>query len=753
MKTFIALVAFLGSIPVFFSQVEELMPLGVNPAILKPVPMKAGPETFDSTFIWASDTLTVSLTKSLLDDFSKDHFQKYVPDFTSPDVTSDKRYKLLDPVTNDPLPVDVKYSNNPTVRRTVNVAAGTAVNTPLDPISIKISNFLVYPPVYETQVVYPPYDIVDTVDFPNDPDTIFQEFPFFVQDSATQFFSKVHDQNAYWLDNQAYHNYTMARNPWTLGVVTFDGLDENGYPYNINSNISGVADVLTSKPINMSSLSAVNEVYFSFLVQPQGLGDEPEASDSIELEFYAPQIDQWFHVWGDTGTAVTDFKKVHIRIQDPKYFQSAFQFRFISHGGLSGSLDHFHIDYVHLRASSGVQDTLFKDFAFVYPIGSLLKDYTSVPWEHYQNNYEGKMNDSTEIMVRNGSNISENSQDGLVTVSYEGNYEGSFILQDVKLTGSGLANYAPRTFFTSYHDFSGNTAGVCVDNPCYHFDETKPGDEQSFDILATATAPFSHISVNDSTTGKQVFSNYYAYDDGSAEQAYGINGIQAMLAYQFTPYEADSLVGVQMHFVPTVEDMTNHLFLLTVWGDNNGKPGAVLYQDEFFFPRTPRYTDDHNKFTNYYLKDTMKLRVEGTFYVGWRQLEGDKLGIGFDRNNNNANKIFYSVTNGNTWPTSAFDGSLMMRPIFSTALDATLGIEDKTLATSTFEVYPNPVNNVLHLRTETATYKGALIFDMQGKMVLGIGADATEADLSQLNTGMYIVRDIHSGITRKIIKN
>lgn len=743
MKILCTITILLGSVSLLFSQGEGLSPLGVNSSILGPVPMKAGPETFDSTFIYASDTLEVSLTKSFLDEFTKDHFQKYVPDFTNPEITSDKRYKLLDNNTSVPLPVTARYSNTPTVRRIVNVGAGTVVNQPLTPDTIRVSLFLVYPPVYETQVVYPPYDIVDTVDFANDSDTIFQPMPFFVQDSATQFFANLHDPNAYWLDSYAYHNYRFARDPWTLGVVTFDGLDDNGYPYNINSSASGYADVLTSKPIDMSSLSAVNEVYFSFLYQKEGLGDIPEESDSLVLEFYAPEINQWFRVWSVNGGPVTDFQRKHIKVQDPKYFKSAFQFRFKNYGGLSGSLDHFHIDYVHLRASSGPQDTLFKDFAFVYPIGSLLKDYTSVPWEHYQNNPLNKMSDSVKIVVRNGSNITENSQDGLAWVQYAGATEGSFVLLDTKLTGSGLANYAPFSFFTSYHDFSGG----------YRYDENKPGDEQVFDIFATATAPFSHLSVNDSTSNKQVFSNYYAYDDGTAEQAYGTVGIQSMLAYQFTPYEADSLIGVQMHFVPTVDDVSDHMFLLTVWDDNGGKPGNVIYEDDFFYPRNPHYESERNKFTNYYLKDTAKLAITGTFYVGWRQLEGEKLGIGFDRNNVNSDKIFYSITNGNTWPKSTLPGSLMMRPIFSTALDASLGVKELEKTANTFEVYPNPVNNIIHLRTNAVVNKGAVLFDIQGKVILEIEPGQTEADLSALNPGIYIIRDIHSGIARKIIKN
>ena len=140
-----------------------------------------------------------------------------------------------------------------------------------------------------------------------------------MQDSATQFFANINDQNAYWLDNYAYHNYRFAKNPWTLGVVTFDGLDENGYPYNFGSSSVGLADVLHSKPIDMSAVSNANEVYFSFLYQTEGLGDIPEETDSLVLEFYAPTVNQWFRAWSTTGAPVEDFKKVHIRIQDAKY--------------------------------------------------------------------------------------------------------------------------------------------------------------------------------------------------------------------------------------------------------------------------------------------------------------------------------------------------------------------------------------------------------------------------------------------------
>lgn len=728
-----------------FSQ-EYIAPMLYNPLLYKGQNevLKITPNTFDSTFIYTTDTLKLTLSNQIIDDFSTHRFQKYIPDFSDPTVTSEKYYKLMDKNGVNPLPATARYHNQITVKRIVNVAENSITVEPLTPDTIRYSDLSSYPPVYSEVYVYPPYDLLDTVDYPNPVDTIFMTAVFYVQDSATQFFALSIDSNAIWKDNFVYHNYTMAKDPWTLGVATFDGLDENGYPYLINSTVTDWADVLHSKPIDMTAIAPTNEVYLSFLFQREGFGDAPETSDSLILQFYSPSNNQWFRMWGTNGGTVSDFKKVHIKISDPAFFENGFQFRFMNYGRLAGSLDHFHLDYVHLRAGSGPADTLFKDFAFVYPINSFLKEYTAVPWDHYKNNPVDKMSDSVKFVVRNGSNITENSQSGTAWVEYNNTTEGSFVLSDYELTDHDPAtNYAPLTTFVSYHDFSGG----------YRFDETKSGDQQTFKLRGTASVPFSQLTINDSTFGYQVFSNYYAYDDGSAEQAYGINGAQAMLAYQFTPYEADSVIGVSMCFVPTVTDVTSKLFLLTIWNDNNGKPGSKIYEDDYFFPRSPIYGYGYNAFINYYLKDTVKIPVNGKFYIGWRQIDDAKLCIGLDRNINNQDKIFYTINNGAMWLNTSYEGSLLIRPIFSTALDATLGVK-KTVPAEKYEfgAYPNPVSDILNITTTHPAYDGADLFGMNGQLLRSFTKEELTINISGINSGIYLLRDKQTGTVIKIVK-
>jgi hypothetical protein len=95
----------------------------------------------------------------------------------------------------------------------------------------------------------------------------------------------------------------------------------------------------------------------------------------------------------------------------------------------------------------------------------------------------------------------------------------------------------------------------------------------------------------------------------------------------------------------------------------------------------------------------------------------------------------------------------MIRPIFSTAMDASLGIKETFIAKTLFEVYPNPVNNTLYLKVDNNQYKGAVIFDLQGKLMFELDESNTEINLESLTNGVYFVKDIQSGITRKIIKN
>lgn len=727
-----------------FSQ-EELGPITVNLKLQNSIEregiQKSLANSFDSTIIFWMDTLQLPL----FDDFSTNKYQVREANFSDLDLVSDKKYRLLDSLTEFSLDGDAKYSSAVTYKRTYTDDT-TFTDENFIPINIKVGDLSVYPVVYNDVPVYPPFYIYDSLNVPGDiSDTVWIVTPDLVQDSATQFIKIIKDSSLIWIDKYAYHNYDFAISPWSLGVMTFDGVDDFGNPYSENSNESGVADYLTSKPIDMTPYTAADSVYFSFLYQSGGYGETPDETDSLIVEFYDLANDKWNNVWSTSGVDDTLFRYAHFPVKNVSYFTDAFQFRFKNYGHLSGSFDQFHIDYLSLKDSSQFQDTLLIDFAWVYPVKTILKDYTSVPWDHYKNNSSGKIGDNVNFTVRNGSNIQENNQlPSTLSVYYNNTLESTASVTGFSLCNS-CQNYAPRTIYSSFHDFS-NTLSI---------DNSKTGTNETFDIVGTIDAQFSKNNrVNDTTRFSQVFRNFYSYDDGTAEAAYGTTGTQSSLAVRFEAYEKDSLLGIMASFVKSATDVSNNLFLLTVWSDNNGKPGDKIYQDDIFFPRTPEYVDLNNGFYTYFFKDDLRLPVDEVFYIGWQQFESERLNIGFDRNTAKNENTFFSLNYGVTWNQSSFKGIPLLRPLYSTAMNGELGLPELGPIEFNFQLSPNPSKEgVFSISGDIDEVKNIEVYSMQGQLILI--TKENKIDLSSYENGMYIfkIKTDRNILTIKGIKN
>ena len=730
---------------------EEVGPLAGNPALqaksarnAQNATSKVNVGTFDSTFIYTSDTLSLPF----FDEFSSNRFQQYVDNFGGGSVTFDKVYRLLN-MSNAPISNDSLYTQQPTFRRTVDIeAGGPPTDVEFASIEVKWGSLATYPVAHLVTDVYPPYYIYDTLltTLGTDltPDTVWIVGAEIFQDSATQFFANIQDLNSYWLDDEAYHNYSMGKDPWSLGVVTFDGLDENGYPYAIGSTISNFADHLTSKPLNLGPGAAQlsDSVYFSFAYQAQGLCDEPESTDSLVLEFYANDLQQWNYVWSVQGAPVDSFKVVHIPVKNLDYFKDGFQFRFKNYGGLSGSLDHFHVDYVHLRKQpGGLLDTALRDIAFSYPVYTLLKDYTSVPWDHYKNlaDQNTEMSDAVDAVMACSFPSTVNANNATTSIYHAGGLEGTVTLISDLLCDDVSDNYQPYDIPYSQHDFQS----------FYTFDPTKPGISQEFQFSSVLNSSSDDKPMNDSTGTIQVFKNYYSYDDGSAELAFGPTGVQSRLAIQYTAYETDTILGAMIHFVPSVNDVSGNLFLLTVWGDDNGEPGDVLYQDDLFVPRSPEYEYAQNIFGYYMIPEDSIVVANGTFYIGWRQFDAERLNVGLDANIINNDHTFFSTDDGATWDQSTIEGSVMIRPIFSTEMNITLGIENIS-SEPVVSIYPNPARSTVTIEMDKE-FNGAELFNMQGQMVLR--SEFSTIDVSALPNGMYFLKINGVNKLHKIIKD
>ena len=492
--------------------------------------------------------------------------------------------------------------------------------------------------------------------------------------------------------------------------------------------------MLTSKPINL--LGTVGDVYFSFLYQGGGIGEAPDQFDSLTLEFWSPVSSQWFSVWNTAGSSSSTFTQVLFEVSSAQYKQDGFQFRFKSHGSLTGSLDHWHIDYVELADNRAFDDFFEDEWAFQYPAQSFIKEFTSMPWTHYQVDPKGRMvNDSVSLSTYS-------SNPNLAGINVSG--------------GTGMELYYDGTLLNSI-----DYLGAATVNPLARFDlryelpDSGP-DEFWFDTAYADTFAIFDLKHflgtdtdnlfrgNDTLLQQQVFENYYAYDDGSAESAYGVVGAGAEVAYKYTMPSGvvDSLRAVKMHFEASVNDASDALFYIQIWNEINGEPGDLIYTtDDELLPTTylPKYKYGVNGYYEYDLPEAVAL--SGTFYVGWRQSSADRLNIGFDKNINNQDKIFYDMGSG--WTNTSFEGSLMIRPVFVSGFDDILASVKTNNAGLEFEMYPNPANEWLNIKVKDPFTGEFKIYDMQGKLLVNenlVGSD--QISIADLSAGMYIVQMI-----------
>ena len=514
-----------------------------------------------------------------------------------------------------------------------------------------------------------------------------------------------------WEPSSVFVNSTYPINPPTIGVATFDGLNEEGLARDLlTSTSSEPSDTLASKVIDLSNLTTA---YFMFYYQAKGIGDAPQSQDKLVLEFLNNSV--WVQKWSSNVGALLDFKKEVIIIDSAYYLTNNFQFRFRNYATISGNFDHWHIDYIKIDEFLGASDTMeLEDVSFVYSSPTFLKRYYEMPWTHFLNNELSELKDSIDIKLRNN--------DASINVDYQYSvFENNNLIAHYPSLGSS------RNVSILDYDTIGNYS---FSNPPIDISDnifsSSQADSASFlvqNIIGTASLD---NKINDTLYHIQNFNSLFAYDDGSAESAYGININNAKLAYEFKLNRPDTLRAVQMYF-PQMLDSVSHIpFRLTIWNNISGL-GNIIYQQVVY----PVHTENGTYHT-YYLDSLFQL--VGTFYVGWEQTTNDLLNIGLDKNNESNNYMFYNVGAG--WVTSSYLGSWMIRPVLSMD-EITLSA---TTIQNTFSVFPNPVESELFV--ETFYHNNTIsIYSLHGILVKKITSESsvTKININDLSLGVYLL--------------
>lgn len=516
-----------------------------------------------------------------------------------------------------------------------------------------------------------------------------------------------------WTDRYVFVNTDMADGPPTLGIATFDGLDEAGNAYDIFSPTgSGLADQLTSQAIDLAGDEPADSVYLSFFVQPAGLCDPPEANDSLRLEFLAADS-LWKRVWSITGSSNRPFQQIMVAVADSQFFHEGFRFRWLSYGNRTGNVDVWHLDYVRLNRNRSISDTAITDVGFKTKPSSLVTPYQEMPWKQYAA-------DSARFKAANHQVIARN----LGTARNVG-YKFSTINRNDNSTviDVGIQNISP---FPENSDFTFNFASF-------------PIPQTSNDSLLLETtyrlqnAP-DFWSNNDTVRRVQRFWNHFAYDDGTAETGYGLNTIGGSVAYKFYTATPDTLRGLWMYFTQAAENAALELFNLKVWafigeGSFTGNE-AVLTQQPL---QRPRYADSMGQFV-FYALDTPVL-VRDSFYVGWQQLTQKLLNIGLDRNNQVAGVKWFNTLG--QWNPSAINGSWMIRPVLATELRFPTAINPQREVE--WRLYPNPTDGLLQW-SGLDDVNQLEVKDIQGRQIaLYLQPLSNQIDVRSLKPGLYFI--------------
>lgn len=574
----------------------------------------------------------------------------------------------------------------------------------------------------------------------------------FFDDFSTYQNSVFPDPNRWEDKRYAFVNQTFPDSCVSLGVATLDAVDNLGNIYSTNDKLTP-SDTLTSVEIRLDTVT--NNVFLSFFLQGGGKGDFPETNDSLIVEF--ERFDTaWVKVWATTGYESHNFKQIIIPIA-PEFNSSGFQFRFRNYTslvkdnvpgeseGALGNRDFWHIDYVQVKiAQDSNSMKAINDVAIVKPLESTYMEYNLIPYDHFEVATSYRRPDCPLSFRTYFPNITEPIK---ITRQYNSwNFDKNIFYETI----SNQNDENTMAWLDWFDEF----------NSAYEYYPELSYGHYVIQAIITPDQIQNQYTYNDTVTREEIFKNYYAHDDGTAEYGYGLpaNGAVGMrLATMFNLYtfrSQDTLTAVDIYFPQSRNNAHGNVeFTVCIWDSetdefDNIVPGELLYPKgnkenwTMYFPDTNLSINEFMR-----IKLTEELLVSDTIFVGLVQYGTEFINIGFDMNTNSKSRIRYFEDNRWITPVNSIpDGSLMIRPVFDH--DVYTGIRDiQNAVKGNLVVYPNPAFGSITVEPENF-YGGYdefefSIINVLGQTVLQNNKLENQIDISFLQSGMYIVRVVH----------
>ncbi|MEM1135793.1 MAG: T9SS type A sorting domain-containing protein [Bacteroidota bacterium] len=581
-------------------------------------------------------------------------------------------------------------------------------------------------------------------------DTVFNTLPFFEDFSVLTNFPNP----AKWQIDETtpFASSGFSINPPSINMVTLDGAKSDGSRYEEgNPFASGEADQLTSVFFDLSTFQPADSLYISFYWQAEGLGEKPTDSDFLRLQFRNRE-GNWVTLWqtnGDTSSIIFPFAREQIALEDTAAFHPFFAFRFQNFGRLSGGFDTWNIDYIFFFERG---QRIGNDLAMSNQATSLLKNYFAMPIQQF------KPEEIADTVFSSIQNISDSlhifAPKLQVTDLYTNEIKGNFPVQALGefpfQPGDTTFVITPRENMQliglqNNPDYGVTDADSLALQYSFYFDRIPAErfyiDEQS---INTDLPTF----LNDTLRTVVRLEDYYAYDDGIAEYAVGIYQNFGQVAYRFVLNEPDFLTSVDMYFPQIADDLRGKSFNLLVWEAlDRENPNNDQIVSRLSVPFV--YGDTINDFRRLTLASPVFLT--DTFYVGFEQLTEEPLLVGWDKNNDSGENIFFNVNS--VWePNTEFSGSMMIRPVFDSENPVNT-VDEDLQKLKKLKVFPNPANDIIYLEGESDYY---FLTDITGRVVQE--GDLGRTSLHSINlpthlSGMYllILQNKNARISRKII--
>lgn len=515
-------------------------------------------------------------------------------------------------------------------------------------------------------------------------------------------------------DGGSYISNRIAINPPSLYVATFDALDANGKPY-FNSDVSRTTDFLTSQAINLAGMAQDSNIVLTFYLQGKGLGSRPlPRFDSIYVQFRTKD-NLWKNVWGHVGP-LENFTQFAIKVDKSEYYHEGFQFKFQNFTALNGAVaSTYNIDYILLDKNIDSTNIIPIDAAVNQSQTSILKKYSAMPYFQYQ---PSDLADKVSYTLKNNAAIFT-SFDSEHFMRYADGSQSPIQSQSIAF---------PPAFSTTPASWTVNPNLVVVDK--------SKNSEIKYEVNALTGDRITNnrirLECNNRDSSSVKLQNYYAYDDGSAENSLSFNRARILLKFELNQLP-DTITHIDA-FNP------QNRYTVAIGSPATISRLVVANEDKTLVETSTTdvvlaFPDGRDVFTRYKLSKPF-VPTTKVFYIGFENTSTTSVFFGVDRNVDSSVVNVFPFPSG-PWNEQKIPGTFMIRPVLR-ADSQNVGISKSTNSLQ-FTVYPNPAKDLVHLAGDVTKIE---IKNITGQLLIRKEFTLEEdkiVDINQLSAGIYLI--------------